>query len=232
MELDGTHFGCQPKNRGVKPPQIIHFNRVFHYKPSILGYTYFWKHQFFWCWDPILFRCRCGRVNSCEPTRMGNCWAQPFFTRSPCVISGFNTESWTHRNLLKASGESQTLGTYTRATCYLVISSGFAVEQNCELEMLRRMPACLGVSKNRGGPPKSSILIWVSIINHPFWGKLHLESLERRVLTKKKSCWMKLQGCLADVEKISDAWWMVVLLVLWYCGLVDLRSVCVLAEGE
>ena len=27
-------------------PQIIHFNRVFHYKPSILGYPYFWKHSF------------------------------------------------------------------------------------------------------------------------------------------------------------------------------------------
>ena len=26
-------------------PQIIHFNRGFHYKPSILGYPYFWKHQ-------------------------------------------------------------------------------------------------------------------------------------------------------------------------------------------
>ena len=25
-------------------PQIIHFNRVFHCKPSILGYPYFWKH--------------------------------------------------------------------------------------------------------------------------------------------------------------------------------------------
>ena len=25
-------------------PQIIHFNKVFHYKPSILGYHYFWKH--------------------------------------------------------------------------------------------------------------------------------------------------------------------------------------------
>ena len=30
----------------VPPPQIIHFNRVFHYKPSILGYPYFWKHPF------------------------------------------------------------------------------------------------------------------------------------------------------------------------------------------
>ena len=26
--------------------QIIYFNRVFHYKPSILGYPYFWKHPY------------------------------------------------------------------------------------------------------------------------------------------------------------------------------------------
>ena len=32
------------ENRGT--PQIIHFNRVFHYKPSILGYHYFWKHLY------------------------------------------------------------------------------------------------------------------------------------------------------------------------------------------
>ena len=31
-----------PKNSGT--PQIIQFNKVFHYKPSILGYPYFWKH--------------------------------------------------------------------------------------------------------------------------------------------------------------------------------------------
>ena len=30
----------------------------------------------------------------------------------------------------------------------------------------------LGVSKNRGGTPKSSMLIGVSIVNHPFWGAL------------------------------------------------------------
>ena len=30
----------------------------------------------------------------------------------------------------------------------------------------------MGVSKNRSGPPKSSILIGFSIINHPFWGPL------------------------------------------------------------
>ena len=31
------------ENSGISP-QIIHFNRAFHYKPSILGYHYFWKH--------------------------------------------------------------------------------------------------------------------------------------------------------------------------------------------
>ncbi len=27
-------------------PQIMNLNRVFHYKPSILGYPYFWKHPY------------------------------------------------------------------------------------------------------------------------------------------------------------------------------------------
>ena len=30
-------------------PKIIHFNRVFPYKPSILGYHYFWKHPYRIC---------------------------------------------------------------------------------------------------------------------------------------------------------------------------------------
>ena len=33
------------ENSGFSP-QIIHFNRVFHYKPSILGYHYFRKHPY------------------------------------------------------------------------------------------------------------------------------------------------------------------------------------------
>ncbi len=32
------------KNRGTPKSSI--FNRVFHYKPSILGYPYFWKHPY------------------------------------------------------------------------------------------------------------------------------------------------------------------------------------------
>ena len=47
-------FGCWSKNSGFSP-QIIHFNRVFHYKPSILGYHYFWKHPlFFFFWKERL----------------------------------------------------------------------------------------------------------------------------------------------------------------------------------
>ena len=40
----------------VTPNQIIHFNRVFHYKPSILGYPSFWKHPFQVCDIFGLFR--------------------------------------------------------------------------------------------------------------------------------------------------------------------------------
>ena len=32
------------ENNGT--PKIIHFNRIFHYKPSILWYPYFWKHPY------------------------------------------------------------------------------------------------------------------------------------------------------------------------------------------
>ena len=37
------HLGVSINNG---TPQIIHFNRVFHCKPSILGYPYIWKHPF------------------------------------------------------------------------------------------------------------------------------------------------------------------------------------------
>ena len=42
LSLQGP-YGCFQK---LWYPQIIHFNRVFHYKPSILGYPYFWKHPY------------------------------------------------------------------------------------------------------------------------------------------------------------------------------------------
>ena len=53
------HMGVEPKI-GVGYPQIIHFNRVFHYKPSILGYPYFWKHSYIFLQKGRLFDlCEC-----------------------------------------------------------------------------------------------------------------------------------------------------------------------------
>ena len=43
-------YGCFQKQWY---PQIIHFNMVFHYKPSILGYPYFWKHSYVFPVSPI-----------------------------------------------------------------------------------------------------------------------------------------------------------------------------------
>ena len=63
----------------IMVPQIIHFNRGFHYKPSILGYPYFWKHPYvvwFFVWwrflavlawvkiTPILVCCHWANRNS------------------------------------------------------------------------------------------------------------------------------------------------------------------------
>jgi len=42
-DMSCMHMGVS-KNNGT--PQISHFYRVFHYKPSILGYPYFWKHPY------------------------------------------------------------------------------------------------------------------------------------------------------------------------------------------
>ena len=58
----GSYMGVEPKI-GVFTSQIIHFNRIFHYKPSILGYHFFLEskrmprvHM-----NPDLFVTFCGR---------------------------------------------------------------------------------------------------------------------------------------------------------------------------
>ena len=54
---DGLPKNGSPNNSGLGliwmfpkivgfPPPIIHFYRVFHYKPYILGYPYCWKHPY------------------------------------------------------------------------------------------------------------------------------------------------------------------------------------------
>ena len=64
----------------------------------------------------------------------------------------------------------------------------------CLLKLLILMFRNLGVSKNGGGfPPKSSILIEFSIINHPFWGKTPIfGNTHIFEATKKKALPMKL----------------------------------------
>ena len=44
-----TNIWVFPKIIGTT--QIGYFNRVFHYKPSILGYPYFWKHPYPTLWN-------------------------------------------------------------------------------------------------------------------------------------------------------------------------------------
>ena len=58
-----------------KTPQIIHFNRVFPYKPSILGYHYFWKHPY----TGILTACMLH--SSCRNMAVSyGLWRDSFFT--------------------------------------------------------------------------------------------------------------------------------------------------------
>ena len=44
-KFGGSQIGCFLK---WWYPQIIYFHRVFHYKPSILRYLFFWKHPIDW----------------------------------------------------------------------------------------------------------------------------------------------------------------------------------------
>ena len=39
-------------------PQIIHFKRVFHNKPSVLEYPYFWKHPYIYIYTFLRFKVR------------------------------------------------------------------------------------------------------------------------------------------------------------------------------
>ena len=43
---DSNFIWVSTRKSGVFTPQIMNFNGVFHYKPSILEYPYFWKHPY------------------------------------------------------------------------------------------------------------------------------------------------------------------------------------------
>ena len=76
-------------------PQIIHFNRVFHYKPSILGYPYFRKHPHWpsrpyhrslWTWT---FNGKFSLVSSC----FFSCEAEGNW-KIQCVVGLTNEGGW------------------------------------------------------------------------------------------------------------------------------------------
>ena len=71
------------------------------------------------------------------------------------------------------------LGTPTRGTCSTVESPDREDPKNDH---------DLGVSKNRGGPPKSSILIGFSFINHPFWGTIILGTPISQIFHESIKC--------------------------------------------
>ena len=67
-------------------PQIIHFNRVFHYEPSILGYPYFWKHPYF----HVYFRDAVGRNPS--PVVLFPIWPASVETAGPFRSDGCESD--------------------------------------------------------------------------------------------------------------------------------------------
>ena len=86
-------YGCFQKSG--ENPQIILFNRVFHYKPSILGYPYFWKHQYIYIyiysiafvlfiddWRRCYFHFR-RNWHFTLLTCLHRCWVMSIWKRSP-----------------------------------------------------------------------------------------------------------------------------------------------------
>ena len=59
-----SDMGVSKNNGTPKSSILIGFSMVFHYKPSILGYPYFWKHphEFFGPWKSMLLEVRLLRV--------------------------------------------------------------------------------------------------------------------------------------------------------------------------
>ena len=86
----------------------------------------------------------CNHFNPNSTSWWQHVWKHPEF-RSPGAVRFWRSASVQDRELLAS---------WTLGTCWLTSHAG----EN------------MGVSENRGGPPKSSILMRFCIINHPFWG--------------------------------------------------------------
>ena len=89
-------------------PQIIHFNRVFHYKhykPSILGYPYFWKH-------PSAVCCHCSTVQTAV-VRWWYVWGGNYFGSSKTrnLAAALNGNQRWFKTWLERVGESLKMAT-------------------------------------------------------------------------------------------------------------------------
>ena len=100
-----TGYGCFLK---WWYPQIIHFNRVFHYKPSNLGYPYFWKHlcgAFNWL-EFIISCCCCSLFPKLQPTVRTMAHSTWLPTKAPVLPSCFTV--WQVANASKTSLKKNT----------------------------------------------------------------------------------------------------------------------------
>ena len=92
----GRHHLDVSENNGT--PQIIHFNRVFHYKPSILGYPYFWNHPFVDLLINAVLHCRSRMIPSRSCAKFSCHWMMT--TPGPCPHGNSAVlERWISLNL-------------------------------------------------------------------------------------------------------------------------------------
>ena len=85
-------------------PQIINFDRVFHYKPSILGYHYFWKHLstvVVYLWESQV---SCRKVKSVDFLSLRPCPAIPFGLIPKSMDFLYLHERWTMATWTRGNG--------------------------------------------------------------------------------------------------------------------------------
>ena len=72
-----------------------------------------------------------------------------------------------------------------------------------DMEILQKIQ--MGVSKKRGGPPKSSILIGFSIINHAFWGTIIFGNTQMLSQGKMWPCsWLEIANLSIILQEENE----------------------------
>ncbi len=105
---------------------------------------------------------------------------------------------WSNRDVKKSRHAVSRTGVFQLANCLV------------REWVVREWTYHMGVSENRGGPPKSSIFIGFSIINHPFWGtpifgNTHM-AMGMRTILLAWSCDM-VQSTANKLQEWSEILW-------------------------